>query len=98
MVETPVLKSFCGYYFTLSVSFGCFLFSELLFVTGKAQFLLKLNSLYDKMPETTVGSQRVHTDPCNMYILLDVLLCSIAEYCYELGVKILSDTTQQNVF
>ena len=34
------------------------------------------------------------------YILLDVLLCSIAEYFYELckqRVKILSDTTQQNV-
>ena len=48
----------------------------------------------------------------NIYILLDVLLCSIAEYFYELcrilaspqgeskykqQVKILSDTTQQNV-
>ena len=48
----------------------------------------------------------------NIYILLDVLLCSIAEYFYELcriltsptgsskykqRVKILSDTTQQNV-
>ena len=48
----------------------------------------------------------------NKYILLDVLLCSIAEYFYELcriltsptgsskykqRVKILSDTTQQNV-
>ena len=47
----------------------------------------------------------------NKYILLDVLLCGIAEYFYELcriltspwgeskykRVKILSDTTQQNV-
>ena len=48
----------------------------------------------------------------NMYILLDVLLCSIAEYFYELcrilaspkgeskykqRVKILSDTTQQSL-
>ena len=48
----------------------------------------------------------------NTYILLDVLLCSIAEYFYELcriltrptgsskykqRVKILSDTTQKNV-
>ena len=38
----------------------------------------------------------------NIYILLDVLLCGIAEYFYELSkykqrVKILSDTTQQNV-
>ena len=48
----------------------------------------------------------MNTNITNIYILLDVLLCSIAEYFYELcrilakykqRVKILSDTTQQNV-
>ena len=37
-----------------------------------------------------------HTYMADISILLDVLLCSIAEYFYELcRVKILSDTTQQ---
>ena len=37
-----------------------------------------------------------NTKNTHKYILLDVLLCSIAEYFYK-RVKILPDTTQQNV-
>ena len=65
-----------------------------------------------QMQQATIKPYHHMFEVSNKYILLDVLLCSIAEYFYELccifgrarrasqiqqRVKILSDTTQQNV-
>ena len=47
-------------------------------------FFLELSSQAHSFPLCSYVSKFYNGEHCNTYILLDVLLCSIAEYFYEL--------------